>query len=316
MIGLRPIGSCTPVRSPRATPRIDRRFAISDRPRRDRRRRPFRRRGYVEKCRTIVGQRQLDAVTIATPDHLHVEPALAAIAAGCHVFCEKPLAAARRDARADGRGGRRSGACSWASITTAVLPLAIARPGNFGRGRDRRASNMSCCASAIARRRRRGPPSACDVHHAADASLRLDAGISAARFARMQAHMATGCTMPRFWCASVTSYAAVCQRRDRHDRGRLSRRSDAHGRMDGAGRHDRLDRGRRCHAARDSVRARSRPTALVRARSLSAGDERSIEPLSTTCRRSSNRRRRRRNPRHGPRWLDWLATGRGRRSSR
>jgi predicted dehydrogenase len=34
----------------------------------------------------------LDAVTIATPDHLHQGPALTGIAAGCHVFCEKPLA--------------------------------------------------------------------------------------------------------------------------------------------------------------------------------------------------------------------------------
>jgi predicted dehydrogenase len=41
----------------------------------------------------------LDAVTIATPDHLHVEPALAAIARGCHVFCEKPLATTLADAR-------------------------------------------------------------------------------------------------------------------------------------------------------------------------------------------------------------------------
>ena len=40
----------------------------------------------------------LDAVTIATPDHLHVDVALSAIAAGCHVFCEKPLAASLSEA--------------------------------------------------------------------------------------------------------------------------------------------------------------------------------------------------------------------------
>src|SRR5262245_21521183 len=39
----------------------------------------------------MLGHDSLDAVTIATPDHLHLEPALLAIAAGCYVFCEKPL---------------------------------------------------------------------------------------------------------------------------------------------------------------------------------------------------------------------------------
>ena len=78
--------------------------------------------------RQLLAAEQLDAVTIATPDHLHVEPALAAIAAGCHVFCEKPLADER------GRGARAlsrrppSAACSWASTTTAASPSAIARP--------------------------------------------------------------------------------------------------------------------------------------------------------------------------------------------
>lgn len=47
--------------------------------------------GY-ENTKRLFAEERLDAVTIATPDHLHVEPALAAIAAGSHVFCEKPLA--------------------------------------------------------------------------------------------------------------------------------------------------------------------------------------------------------------------------------
>ncbi len=45
-----------------------------------------------EDPRRLFAEEQLDAVAIATPDHLHVEPTLAAIEAGCHVFCEKPLA--------------------------------------------------------------------------------------------------------------------------------------------------------------------------------------------------------------------------------
>lgn len=46
----------------------------------------------------LLAEAQPDVVTIATPDHLHLEPALHAIAAGCHVFCEKPLAADARQA--------------------------------------------------------------------------------------------------------------------------------------------------------------------------------------------------------------------------
>lgn len=40
-----------------------------------------------------------DAVTVATPDTAHVEPVLAALAAGCHVFVEKPLARSVANAR-------------------------------------------------------------------------------------------------------------------------------------------------------------------------------------------------------------------------
>ncbi|MEX0679175.1 MAG: Gfo/Idh/MocA family oxidoreductase [Pirellulales bacterium] len=45
-----------------------------------------------ERVERLLTDESLDAVAIATPDHLHLQPALEAIAAGCHVFCEKPLA--------------------------------------------------------------------------------------------------------------------------------------------------------------------------------------------------------------------------------
>src|SRR5688500_94506 len=43
---------------------------------------------------------ECDAVAVATPDHLHREPALAALAAGKHVLVERPLATSIADARA------------------------------------------------------------------------------------------------------------------------------------------------------------------------------------------------------------------------
>ena len=63
-------------------PDVERRTAMAER---------FRAAAYAN-ARQLLAEQPLDAVTIATPDHLHVEPALAAIEAGCHVFCEKPLA--------------------------------------------------------------------------------------------------------------------------------------------------------------------------------------------------------------------------------
>ncbi len=48
----------------------------------------------------MFAQMQLDAVSIATPDHLHREPVLAALNANVHVLQEKPLATNAADARA------------------------------------------------------------------------------------------------------------------------------------------------------------------------------------------------------------------------
>ena len=42
---------------------------------------------------------EIDVVNITAPNALHKEMALAAVAAGKHVYCEKPLAPLATDAR-------------------------------------------------------------------------------------------------------------------------------------------------------------------------------------------------------------------------
>jgi predicted dehydrogenase len=61
--------------------------------------------------RSVVADPEIDLISITTPNALHTEMALAAIAAGKHVYCEKPLAPLASDARklaeaAEARGVR------------------------------------------------------------------------------------------------------------------------------------------------------------------------------------------------------------------
>ena len=56
--------------------------------------------GAVKICRDyrdLVALPDLDAVLVATPTHLHAEIAIAALNAGKHLFCQKPLAPRPRD---------------------------------------------------------------------------------------------------------------------------------------------------------------------------------------------------------------------------
>jgi predicted dehydrogenase len=62
----------------------------------------------------VLRDRSVQAVVLATPHSLHREQALAAAAAGKHVFCEKPLALSVADARAIVE------ACHRAGVTLAV----------------------------------------------------------------------------------------------------------------------------------------------------------------------------------------------------
>lgn len=81
----------------------------------------------------------IDAVAIATPDHLHREPALQALAAGKHVFVEKPLATTAEDAAAITTATETSGrvvmvnysqrfVTDHAWIKDAIVAGAIGRP--------------------------------------------------------------------------------------------------------------------------------------------------------------------------------------------
>jgi predicted dehydrogenase len=50
--------------------------------------------------RTLAEDPEIDLVDVSTPNHVHAEPAIAMLAAGKHVACEKPLAGTLEDARA------------------------------------------------------------------------------------------------------------------------------------------------------------------------------------------------------------------------
>ena len=59
--------------------------------------------------RAILADPAIDAVVIATPDHGHAEPAIAACLAGRHVYCEKPLSLTIAEGRAIADAARTAG---------------------------------------------------------------------------------------------------------------------------------------------------------------------------------------------------------------
>lgn len=54
---------------------------------------------YYPDFRRLLEQKSLDAVVIATPDHTHAVATVAALKAGLHVYCEKPLTHCVHEAR-------------------------------------------------------------------------------------------------------------------------------------------------------------------------------------------------------------------------
>lgn len=59
---------------------------------------------------------KLDAVSVSTPDHMHAAISMAAMAAGLHVYCQKPLTRTVAEARAMTRRAKESGVVTQMGI--------------------------------------------------------------------------------------------------------------------------------------------------------------------------------------------------------
>lgn len=78
--------------------------------------------------RELVADPAVDVVAITTPNRLHAPIALAAIAAGKHVYCEKPLATTLADARAMAEAAEARGIVSLVGFNYLKNPMiALAR---------------------------------------------------------------------------------------------------------------------------------------------------------------------------------------------
>jgi predicted dehydrogenase len=73
--------------------------------------------------RSIVADPRIDVVDICTPNHLHAEMALAAIAAGKHVYCEKPLALDIQESVAIVEAARRARVCNVIGFNYICNPM-------------------------------------------------------------------------------------------------------------------------------------------------------------------------------------------------
>jgi predicted dehydrogenase len=109
----------------RATPRLR---LLADRDP-DTARRAARELGFEEASddwRELVSHPDVDIVDITAPNHLHAEMALAALEAGKHVYCEKPLALDGASAAAMASAARAAGVVTMVGFNYLKSPAALA----------------------------------------------------------------------------------------------------------------------------------------------------------------------------------------------
>ena len=77
---------------------------------------------------------RMEALAIVTPNHLHAPAAIAALDAGFHVFCEKPMAMSMAEARAIEAAVARSGKLFGLAFTYSGYPLVEEARARVARG--------------------------------------------------------------------------------------------------------------------------------------------------------------------------------------
>ncbi|MBB4839596.1 putative dehydrogenase [Sphingomonas kyeonggiensis] len=77
---------------------------------------------------------RIDAVAVVTPNHLHAPMAIAALEAGFHVFCEKPMAMSVAEAEAIGAAAKASGRHFALAFTYSGYPLVEEARARIARG--------------------------------------------------------------------------------------------------------------------------------------------------------------------------------------
>jgi predicted dehydrogenase len=96
-------------------------------------------RTYSTTWKDVVKSPEIDLVDVSTPNYMHAEQAVAALAAGKHVACEKPLAHTLRDARAMKNAATRARKCKtfvWYNFRrcpAVALAYRLVKDGRLGR---------------------------------------------------------------------------------------------------------------------------------------------------------------------------------------
>ncbi len=100
-----------------------------------------------ERYQDLLARPEIDAVVVSTPNYLHHEIVLAALEAGKHVLCEKPLALNVADARQMAERAKASGKVHMTAFTYRFTPALqylgrLVRSGEMGRIRTVRAAYL------------------------------------------------------------------------------------------------------------------------------------------------------------------------------
>ncbi|MBJ6120744.1 Gfo/Idh/MocA family protein [Sphingomonas mollis] len=77
----------------------------------------------IAREQAVSADQRIDAVAIVTPNYLHAPMAIAALNAGFHVFCEKPMAMSVTEAEAIAKAARASGQRFALAFTYSGYPL-------------------------------------------------------------------------------------------------------------------------------------------------------------------------------------------------